>query len=121
MAALEMHCKKCKVASTCPAFGASPLALENGRKMVFCRLLEGYASKPIDDAALSEESRKTRDKNGPCLSFAEVPRLDTASGKTYTEVVKIFHHPILHPRQTTSEVMDRIIPPSHAVQKPPQR
>ncbi len=114
MAALEMTCKKCKISGTCPARGSSPLALEGGRKMAFCRILDGYSQHPMDDGGLSEESKKVRDRDGPCLSFAEVPRFDAPSGKVYEELVKVFHHPILHPRQTTTEIMDMMVPKSHA-------
>ncbi|HEY8095261.1 MAG TPA: hypothetical protein VIE65_04100 [Methylobacter sp.] len=117
MAALEITCKKCKISSTCPARGSSPLSLDKGKRMAFCRILDGYANQPIDDDALSEESKKRKDRDGPCLSLAEVPRLDEASGKIYTEIIKVFHHPIIHPRQTTSEIMDMMIPKNHATDK----
>jgi len=115
---LEVHCKRCKVADRCPSKGASPLATENNRTLVLCRIVGGYGQVPVRDAILSEESRILRDKNGPCLTIAEIPKRDEASGHVYFDVTKIFHQPILHPRQATTEIMDRVYPRSHVVGKP---
>lgn len=110
---LQVHCSKCKIAEHCPANGSSPLLLSGGKRALVCRIPGGYARKPPRDGIVSEESKKARDAHGPCLTIAEVPRLDVDSGHVYTEVVKIWHPPVLHPREKTDVSMDRMYPRSH--------
>jgi hypothetical protein len=76
-------------------------------------LIGGYGRMPLDEAAMSEETKKIRDRDGPCLTIAEVPTLDPNTGITHYETIKIFHKPILHPREKTSEMLDRMYPKSH--------
>ena len=118
---LEMECGQCKVADECPARGASPLRLGSG-KPVRCRLIGGYGQKPVPVDRMSDETRNVVERNGPCLTIAEVPRVDEPSGRIYFETVKIWSQPKLHPRQTTSVSMDRAMGPSaHRRQDPPIR
>ena len=114
-----MHCSKCKVASTCPRNGSSPLYLGSG-KPVLCRIVGGYGRTEIPEEKMSDESRATARENGPCLTIAEVPTIDDPSGKMYFEVVKIWGHPIRHARESTTALTERLVP-SHAVQNPPPR
>ena len=112
---LTVYCTKCKIASTCPRRGSSPLV--QGRKTLQCRVVGGYASEPVDPEALSEESARIAAKDGPCLTLAEVPTLDEDSGHVFFQTVKIFHKPVVHPRQTTGTRMDVGLTPSHARSK----
>jgi len=113
---LNMTCDKCQVAETCPRRGSSPLTLPN--RTALCRLLGGYGRKPVDIADLSEESRETAAKNGACLTIAEIPTLDKASGKIYYETVKVFSEPILHPREKLSPRFQMMYPRSYGGKHP---
>jgi hypothetical protein len=94
---IEMECSKCAVANTCPRRGASPLASDN--KSVFkCRIIGGFGREPVDPLILSAESRAIFNRNGPCLTIAEVPILDDQKTVTY-EVTKIFSPPNLSARE----------------------
>lgn len=103
---LEVRCSSCKVSGTCPRRGSSPLTLSGGKKQVLCRIVGGYSRTPLDESAMSEESRERSAADGPCLTLAEVPVRDEASGLVSFEVTKIFHHPILHPREKTDVQVD---------------
>lgn len=109
---LDMVCSKCKIAECCPKKGSSPLVIP-GKKPEMCQLVNGYGRDPISDDKLSEESKQLVDKQGRCLSIAEIPVLDEHTGKIYREIVKIFHQPILHPREKTNWQLDMIYPRSH--------
>lgn len=111
--ALQLHCKQCKIAEHCPANGASPLYLSGGRRMVVCQIPGGYGRKPPRSEAVSAESKELQKKHGECLTMAQVPRLDVDSGHVYTEVVKVWHPPVLHPREKTDFRMDLMYPRSH--------
>lgn len=97
---LQMQCSRCQVAQTCPRRGSSPLHL-GGRTPVFCRIVGGYGRTPLDDGAMSPETKERSLRDGPCLTIAEVPTKDEHSGHVYFEVTKVFHHPVLHPREKT--------------------
>ena len=109
---LQVACSSCKVASTCPANGSSPL-VRGGKPVALCHLVGGYGRTPVDKAILSAESLARAAKDGECLTVAEVPRYDDASGRVYYETVKIFAPPVLHSRETTGASVDSIIPKSH--------
>ena len=80
--------------------------------MVFCRIVGGYGREPIPDEKIGPESREAVERGGPCLSIAEVPSIDEPSGHLYFETIKIWAQPIRHPRETTTEAMDRALGPS---------
>lgn len=114
MPSLQLRCSSCKIATACPDRGASPLVLRGGRTAVLCKVVGGYSRDPIDVASLSPESQERASKDGPCLSLAEVPRVDKDSGHVYYETVKVFHHPIRHPREkSTVRLMDSMLPSSY--------
>lgn len=117
---LQVLCKACKVSTTCPRSGSSPL-YHGDRKMLACRIVGGYGREPVDPSSLSEESRARSEQDGPCLSIAEVPTFDQDSEKVHFEVVKVFHKPIMHPRERVSHKMDAMAPLSHALDKPRRR
>ena len=96
---LQMQCSKCRVADTCPRKGSSPLKVPNSRLPVFCQLVGGYGRTPVDRTLLSKESLEIAEKNGPCVTIAEVPRYDEDSGHVVHDVVTIFSPPVLHPRE----------------------
>lgn len=99
---LEMTCDRCAVAKTCPRRGSSPLYLQGGKR-VHCRILGGYGRQPLDPEVLSEESKKRVEKDGPCLTIAEVPSV--VDGVVVHETVKIFAHPVLSDRERTTVVL----------------
>ena len=107
---LEMTCESCKISATCYKKGSSPLNVQG--RLIKCRILNGYSKIEVDDSKLSDTSKELKMKNGPCLSIAEVPTL-VESGHMVFEVVKIFHHPILHPREKTTFIADMMYPKSH--------
>lgn len=105
---LERECAKCAVSATCPSRGSSPLIFNNHR--IACRIVGGFGRVPVDRSVLSEESKAVSDKNGPCLTVAEVPRVD--DGRIVFDVVKIFSPPILLDREkqpvtTVSDLSER--------------
>jgi hypothetical protein len=104
-----MECTKCRVAKTCPRFGSSPL-LTKGKKKVFCRIVGGYGRIPVDKEILSIESAARSEKDGPCLTIAEIPTLE--DDLIIMEITKIFSHPILHERETVPDIINRIVPSS---------
>lgn len=93
---IEMECNRCSVANTCPRRGASPLNLDG--KMLKCRIVGGFGRNPVDRTVLSDASKAASDKDGPCLTIAEVPTLDDQKFLTM-EVVKIFSPPNLAARE----------------------
>lgn len=95
MKVLLTRCQDCKVAANCPKRGASPTVI--GKSTFLCRLMDGYGREAVDPDILSAESKARSEKDGPCVTIAEVPVPDEQT-VTYS-VVKIFHHPILHPRE----------------------
>lgn len=108
---ISLRCEKCKISSHCPVKGSSPMQIQD--EIVLCRIIGGYGKKPIRLEALSQESIELQKKHGPCFSIAEVPRIDTDSGHTYTEIVKIWHPEMFHPREKTNVVIDGMYPRSH--------
>ena len=102
---LSMECRKCRVSAECPSNGSSPLRLGSG-KPVLCRLVGGYGQTPVPESKMSKESKELAEKHGPCLTIAEVPTVDEASGKIYFKTVKVWAQAQLHPRQTTTMSMD---------------
>jgi hypothetical protein len=111
MQSLPMECTKCKVAETCPKKGSSPLILNSGKRLL-CQVY-GYGRTPIEKAKLGPESLARSERDGPCLTIAELPVLDSDSGMVITEVLKIFNHPILHEREKTTFHQDMVYPKSH--------
>ncbi len=107
---LTMECSKCKVANYCPRKGSSP-SFTRAKKKVLCVIVGGYGRKPLDEAALSEESKKLVEKNGPCLTIAEVPTFE--DDLLVMELTKIFSPPILHEREKVDDVMSRIYPKAY--------
>lgn len=108
---LPMECSKCRVAHSCPKKGSSPLTLP-GNKKALCSLVGGYGRTPVRQEILGEESREASAKNGPCLTIAEVPRLDEDSGLLIYELEKIFSQPVLHERETVSDHISMMVPKS---------
>lgn len=101
MNSLSMDCTQCRVASTCPKRGSSPLALKqkiDGKTQYKCEIIGGYGRTPINPDILSKKSKKLAAKNGPCLTLAHVPYVDEGGNVSY-EVVKIFSLPVLHARE----------------------
>ena len=76
-------------------------------------MIGGYSLTPVDKAVLSEESLKEMGEHGPCLTIAEVPVLDIDSGLVVFELTKIFHKPILHPREKTDYKPDSMLSTSY--------
>lgn len=107
-----MECSRCRVATTCPRKGSSPLTMSGGTKM-FCNVIGGYSKTPVDKSILSAESLVRYEKDGPCITIAEVPIRNT-DGNINTEVVIIFSKPVLHERETTNMNQNMIYPKSHS-------
>jgi hypothetical protein len=106
---LEVTCDKCKVSEFCPKSGSSPLMTPD--KQIFkCKLIGGYGRVPLDMRILSEQSKKLVEKNGPCLTIAEIPEYDEPSGEVFYKVTKIFNPPILHEREKIGWNMRMIYP-----------
>ncbi len=68
MPSLQVRCSVCKIASTCPQRGASPLTIvpetRGGRTQVFfCHVVDGYSRDPVSPDILSEESKKKSSRN----------------------------------------------------------
>jgi hypothetical protein len=81
-----------------------------GKKQYWCNIIGGYGRKPVDADVLSTESAAVVSKNGPCLTIAEVPEVD--SGMVHYAIVKIFSQPVLADREknvvtTSSDVAVR--------------
>ena len=108
---LQMTCSRCRVAASCPKKGSSPLTLK-GNKKALCSLIGGYGRTPVSPEVLSQESREASLRDGPCLTLAEVPRLDEESELLVYELVKIFSPPILHERETISDHINMMVPKS---------
>lgn len=97
---MEMECAKCFVSNTCSRRGSSPLAFEG--RVFKCRIIGGFGRKPIDKSILSAESVKSCEKDGPCLTVAEVPTVE--DGFVTFAVTKIFSPPCLSQRETNVAV-----------------
>jgi hypothetical protein len=68
---------------------------------------------PADRSILSEESKERADRDGPCLTLAELPVLDLATGEVKYEVLKIFSPPVLHEREKTNDMQNLLYPKNH--------
>lgn len=112
-----MTCDRCKVADTCPEKGSSPLILPS-KKQVFCRIIGGYGREPLADAVMSEETKKIVERDGPCLTMAEVPKFDEPSGNIYRQITKIFSKPIKHPREKVTFRQNMMYPRSYGGKHP---
>lgn len=110
---LKVHCSKCKLYDYCPSQGQSPLKLSSGKTSVQCKIPNGYSRKPPDPILVSEESKILQKENGPCLTIVDIPKMDVYSKHVYFEPTKIWHPPITHAREHTSEMIDRLIPKSY--------
>lgn len=93
---IEMECSRCLVAKTCPRRGSSPVSVE--KAVVKCKIVGGFGRAPVDRTILSEESMAASDRDGPCLTVAEVPDVDEQGYVTFT-VVKVFSPPCLSDRE----------------------
>lgn len=109
---LQMTCDRCRVAPNCPRRGSSPL--KDGRMTHLCRILGGYGRRPIDPEVLSPETSARVATDGPCMTLAEVPVRDEDSGFVQFRLTKIFSHPVLHEREKSTELLDRLYPKSNA-------
>jgi hypothetical protein len=114
---LSIPCSKCKISETCPRKGSSPLQRGGRAVPLFCRIVGGYATGPIDPERLSDEGKARAAKDGPCMSIAEVPTAEP-SGHIHFEMVKVFHHAIVHPRSTTTLHADAMLTSSHTRERP---
>jgi hypothetical protein len=65
--------------------------------MMLCQIIGGYSKTPVRPGILTDESLARSQKDGPCLSIAELPVLK--GDLIEIEVLKIFHHPVLHERE----------------------
>lgn len=104
MNTVDVECSKCKLANQCPKRGASPVVYKN--KKIYCKILGGYGRLPLDEEVMSEASKEISRNNGRCLTLVIVPILDENSSTVGTELVKIFHQPVLHPREKTITIAD---------------
>lgn len=107
---LEMECAKCCVSPTCPRRGSSPLSAAG--TTFKCRLVGGYGRVPVDPSKLSAASKEVAERDGPCLTIAEVPVEDGEA--VLFEIVKIFAPPVLSARESTIVQLDAQYPRSHA-------
>jgi hypothetical protein len=107
---LEIICSKCQVSEYCPKSGSSPLIVNN--KLAKCRLIGGYGRDPVDQSILSDESKKLSEKNGPCLTIAEIPEFDDCSNIINFKLTKIFSPPIIHARENVPWQYDMLYPKS---------
>lgn len=98
---IEIECSRCSVSDYCPKKGSSPIS--HGKNILKCRIMGGFGRKPVDKSILSDESLKLFEKNGPCLTIAEVPSVDDQGFVTY-KVEKIFSPPCLSSRETNVAV-----------------
>lgn len=102
---MELTCDKCKLASTCPKVGSSPLQTK-GKKIVKCQLIGNFGTSPVDISILSEKSRERMEKDGPCTSYVEIPVEDEHSGLVAMETTIVFHQPVRHPRDAAVSNLD---------------
>lgn len=75
--------------------------MSDGRR-IFCQLIGGYGRIPVEKSILSPESAQKAESDGPCLTIAEVPVVDEATGLFHSELVKVFHPAVLHERENIS-------------------
>jgi hypothetical protein len=104
MNTIDVDCNRCKLAGQCPKRGSSPVVFKN--RKVFCKILGGYGRSPIDEEVLSDSSKEVSLTSGRCLTLVSIPFLDKASGTVCTELIKVFHQPILHAREKTTTIAD---------------
>ena len=108
---IEMECARCPVSSTCPSRGASPTLHNEG--VIKCQIVGGFGRDPVDRTILSFESMAIADRDGPCLTVAEVPHIGE-TGQIEFQLVKIFSQPVLSTREKTMVVtMSDLEPRSH--------
>lgn len=99
---LDMTCDRCAVAQACPKKGSSPLFVTGGKR-IHCRILGGFGKQPVEEGVLSEESKALVAQHGPCLTIAEVPKLE--DGLVLHDVIKIFAQPVLNERERPTAVL----------------
>lgn len=107
---LTVECSKCLVAPTCPRKGSSPAYTKAGKK-VLCVLVGGYGRKPVDAEILSADSLERSLRDGPCMTIAEVPTFEDEMFEM--RITTIFAPAVLHPRETTTDIQNRLVPRSH--------
>ena len=95
---LDIICKSCKVSKYCPDFGTAPLKYQN--HLIPCQVVGGFGRTEIPSSKISSKSLPLYETNGKCVSFILVPWIDEV-GNLQTSLKKIFHPPILHPREKT--------------------
>lgn len=99
---LDMTCERCAVATKCPKNGSSPTLTQGGKRSL-CRILGGYGRVPVDPAVLSADSLVRSKKDGPCLTLAEVPKVE--DGQVIWELTKVFHHPVIGAREKPDAIL----------------
>jgi len=107
---LIVTCNKCKVAKTCPRRGSSPTTIPNTKKQLFCQIIGGYGRDPVDKSRLSANSLLLSERDGPCLTVAQVPTWNEDINAYMMDLVKIFSPPNKHPRETVPWNINLIFP-----------
>lgn len=109
-----MTCDRCPISNFCPKNGQSPSFLKNGAR-VYCKIVGGFGRKSVDEQILSEDSKEKIKLSGSSLTIAYIPVLKTEDGMNFeTELFKIFHPPVLSPREKIPNIIDDIYPRSHS-------
>lgn len=93
---LDLICKSCKIANYCPDRGVSPLKFN--QHLIPCQVVGGFGRVEIPRSKISQKSLPLYEKHGKCVSFVLIPMVDEV-GNLQTELKKVFHPPVLHPRE----------------------
>lgn len=96
---LDVVCKSCKISAYCPEKGVAPLRYN--QHLIPCQLAGGYGKTEVEASKISAKSLPLYQQNGKCVSFALIPFIDEL-GNLQTRLTKVFHPPIVHPREKTS-------------------
>lgn len=97
---IDVTCNRCKLYQLCPKKGNSPIRFQN--HLIPCQLVGGYGRKPIVESKVSTKNLKLYKENGPCITFVQIPYINEL-GNLDSDLIKIFHQPILHDREKTEE------------------
>lgn len=65
----------------------------------------------MDAEILSADSLERVQRDGPCMTIAEVPTFEDDMFEMRTTI--IFAPAVLHPRETVSDIQNRLVPRSH--------
>jgi len=95
---IDVTCKSCKIQKYCPESGSTPLRYN--LHLIPCQISGGYGRYEIPKSKVGIKSLPLYEKNGKCVSFALIPYIDEV-GNLATKLVKVFHPPIKHPREST--------------------